>query len=40
VSDERELAELDRAVREHFTDPRTLTMPHLLIVAWGRKPGT
>ncbi len=38
LSDERELAELDRAVREHLADPRTLMMPHLLIVAWGRKP--
>ena len=36
--DERELAELDRAVREHLADPRTLVMPHLLVVAWGRKP--
>jgi ubiquinone/menaquinone biosynthesis C-methylase UbiE len=38
LCDERELAELDRAVREHLADPRTLMMPHLLIVAWGRKP--
>ncbi len=38
LSDERELAELDRAVREHFADPRTLTMPHLLFVVRGRKP--
>jgi hypothetical protein len=38
LSDERELAELDRAVREHLADPRTLIAPHLLIVAWGRKP--
>ena len=38
VSDERELAELDRAVRAHLADPRTLMMPHLLVVAWGRKP--
>jgi trans-aconitate methyltransferase len=38
LSDERELAELDRAVREHLADPRTLVAPHLLIVAWGRKP--
>ena len=37
LSDERELAELDRAVREHLADPRTLMMAHLLIVAWGRK---
>jgi ubiquinone/menaquinone biosynthesis C-methylase UbiE len=38
LSDERELAEVDRKVREHLADPRTLMMPHLLIVAWGRKP--
>ena len=35
---EQELADLDRAVREHLADPRTLMMPHLLFVAWGRKP--
>lgn len=38
LCDERELAELDRAVREHLADPRTLMVPHLLIVAWGRRP--
>jgi SAM-dependent methyltransferase len=38
LADERELAELDRAVRAHFADPRTLTMPHLLFVVRGRKP--
>jgi ubiquinone/menaquinone biosynthesis C-methylase UbiE len=38
LSDERELAEVDRAVREHLADPRTLMLPHLLIVTWGRKP--
>ena len=27
LADERELTELDRAVRAHFADPRTLTMP-------------
>ncbi len=40
LCDERELADLDRAVREHLADPRTLMMPHLLVVAWGRKPPT
>ena len=35
---ERELDELDRAVREHLADPRTLCMPHLLIVARAHKP--
>jgi trans-aconitate methyltransferase len=38
LCDERELAELDQTVREHLADPHTLMMPHLLIVAWGRKP--
>jgi SAM-dependent methyltransferase len=38
LSGEPELAELDRAVREHLADPRTLMMPHLLVVARGRKP--
>jgi SAM-dependent methyltransferase len=38
LSDEQELAELDREVREHLADPATLTMAHLLMVAWGRKP--
>jgi trans-aconitate methyltransferase len=35
---EEELAELDRAVRAHLADPRTLVMSHLLVVTWGRKP--
>jgi SAM-dependent methyltransferase len=34
---EPELAGLDRAVREHLADPRTLMMPHLLVAARGRK---
>jgi SAM-dependent methyltransferase len=38
LSDERELAELDRAVREHLADPRTVALAHLLVVTWGRKP--
>ena len=38
LCDERELRELDHAVRVHLADPRTLMMPHLLIAAWGRKP--
>jgi hypothetical protein len=25
-------------VREHLDDPRTLVMPHLSFLAWGRKP--
>ncbi len=39
LADERELDALDRAVREHLADPRTVSMGHLLFVAWGRKPG-
>jgi ubiquinone/menaquinone biosynthesis C-methylase UbiE len=39
LADQRELDELDRAVREHLDDPRTLVMPHLSFLAWGRKPG-
>jgi SAM-dependent methyltransferase len=38
LSDERELTELDRAVREHLADPRTLALAHLLVVTRGRKP--
>jgi SAM-dependent methyltransferase len=38
LSDERELAELDRAVREHLADPHTVALAHLLVVTWGRKP--
>jgi SAM-dependent methyltransferase len=38
LSDERELAELDQAVREHLAGPRTLALAHLLVVTWGRKP--
>jgi trans-aconitate methyltransferase len=38
LSDERELAELDRAVREYLADPHTLTLAHLLVVTWARKP--
>jgi SAM-dependent methyltransferase len=33
-----ELEELDRAVRAHLAEPGTLTVPHLLFSAWGRKP--
>jgi ubiquinone/menaquinone biosynthesis C-methylase UbiE len=38
LSDERELTDVDQAVRAHLADPRTLVMSHLLVVAWGRKP--
>jgi hypothetical protein len=35
---ERELDELDTGVRAHLGDPRTLVIPHLYVLAWGRKP--
>jgi ubiquinone/menaquinone biosynthesis C-methylase UbiE len=38
LADEGELDELDRTVREHLDDPRTLVIPHLSFLAWGRKP--
>ena len=38
LADERELDEIDRAVREHLDAPRTLVMPHLTFLVWGRKP--
>jgi SAM-dependent methyltransferase len=38
LAGERELDELDRTVCEHLDDPRTLVMPHLSFLAWGRKP--
>jgi SAM-dependent methyltransferase len=37
LADERELADVDAAVRHHLADPRTLMMPHLFVTAWGRK---
>jgi ubiquinone/menaquinone biosynthesis C-methylase UbiE len=37
LADERELDELDRAARQHFDDPRTVVMPNLMFLAWGRK---
>jgi hypothetical protein len=38
TASERELDELDQAVREHLDDPSTLVMPNLLFLAWARKP--
>lgn len=38
LADQEELDALDRAVRSHLDDPRTLVMPHLSFIAWGRKP--
>jgi SAM-dependent methyltransferase len=39
IATEQELDDLDRAAREHLGHPATLVMPHLLFLAWGRKPG-
>lgn len=38
LADQRELDELDRAVRAHLDDPGTLVMGHLSFLAWGSKP--
>jgi ubiquinone/menaquinone biosynthesis C-methylase UbiE len=38
LAEDRELDELDRAVREHLADPNTLVMPALYFLAWGRRP--
>jgi SAM-dependent methyltransferase len=38
IATEHELDEVDHAVREHLNHPGTLMLPHLLILAWGRKP--
>jgi SAM-dependent methyltransferase len=37
-AEERELDELDRAMREHLANPYTLMMPGLFFLAWGRRP--
>lgn len=37
IASERELDEVDQAVREHLSDPGTLVLPHLLFLAWARK---
>lgn len=37
IAGEDELVEIDRAVRTHLDDPRTLLM-QVLFMAWGRKP--
>jgi hypothetical protein len=29
---------VDRAVREHLDDPRTVVMSCMYVLAWGRKP--
>jgi ubiquinone/menaquinone biosynthesis C-methylase UbiE len=38
LATQEELDALDRAVRAHLDDPRTLVVPHLFFLAWGRKP--
>ncbi len=38
IASERELDEVDQAVRKHLRDPDTLMLPHLLFLAAGRKP--
>lgn len=38
IASEQELNEMDRAAQRHLDDPRTLVLPHLLFLAWGRKP--
>ena len=38
IASERELDELDQAAREYLDDPDTLALPHMLFLAWGRKP--
>jgi ubiquinone/menaquinone biosynthesis C-methylase UbiE len=38
LADQEELDALDRAVRAHLDDPRTVVVPHLVFLAWGRKP--
>ena len=39
-ADQAELDALDRTARGHLDDPRTLVMPHLTFLAWGRKPSS
>jgi len=38
LTSEQELDELDREVRSHIEDPRTVLAPMLYVTAWGRKP--
>ncbi|HEX9548291.1 MAG TPA: hypothetical protein VF942_13205, partial [Acidimicrobiales bacterium] len=38
LADERELDELDAALREHLDNPDTVVMPNLIFLASGRKP--
>jgi len=38
LASEAELDELDAAARAHFADPRTVVLPHMFFLVWGRKP--
>jgi hypothetical protein len=38
LSDEHELTELDAEVRRRLADPHTVSLMHLLLVTWARKP--
>jgi ubiquinone/menaquinone biosynthesis C-methylase UbiE len=38
LSTEVELDQLDVAAREHLANPEVVVMPHLNVLAWGRKP--
>jgi SAM-dependent methyltransferase len=40
LAEDRELDELDAAVREHLANPDTVLMHHPLFLAWGRKPAS
>ena len=40
LADERELDQLDAAVRKHLDNPDTVVIPHLYFLAWGRKPAS
>jgi ubiquinone/menaquinone biosynthesis C-methylase UbiE len=40
LADERELDDLDAALRAHLQNPNVITMPVLNFLAWGRKPGS
>jgi hypothetical protein len=40
IAGEQELDDLDRVVREYLDDPRTLVLPHLFFLTWGRRPTT
>jgi ubiquinone/menaquinone biosynthesis C-methylase UbiE len=38
LADDRELDQVDRAVREHLDDPRSVIMSGMLFLVWARKP--